>query len=141
MLNVLFETFSVALHFIYYVMIQKAIKRKLISVQSVSLGSFSKVKNFKQQVVLGFFYFFLLIKISKTLLRTDCTFMMTHAFRSDFFDVAARLRDDSQRRFLAQHSVATLLRHGFEQLQYCSNIATLCCAKNRLCKSSRVTSP
>ena len=88
-----------------------------------------------------FFLFFLLIKISKTLLRTDCTFMMTHAFRSDSFDVAARLRDDSQRRFLAQHSVATLLRHGFEQLQYCSNIATLCCAKNRLCKSSRVTSP
>ena len=48
---------------------------------------------------------------------------------------------DSQRRFLAQHSVATLLRHCFEYLQHCSNIATLCCAKNRRCESSRVTSP
>ena len=30
--------------------------------------------------------------ITKTLLCTDSTFMMTHAFRSDFFDVAARLK-------------------------------------------------
>ena len=50
-------------------------------------------------------------------------------------------RDDSQRRFLAQHSVATLLRHCFEWLQHCLNIAALCCAKNRRCESSRVTSP
>ena len=47
-------------------------------------------------------------------------------------------RDDSQRRFLAQHNVATLFR---EQLQHCSNIATLCSTKNRRCKSFRVTSP
>ena len=26
-------------------------------------------------------------------------------------------------------------------LQHCSNIAALCCAKNRRCESSRVTSP
>ena len=50
-------------------------------------------------------------------------------------------REDSQRRFLAQLSVATLLRHCFEWLQHCSNIAMLCCAKNRRCESSRVTSP
>ena len=50
-------------------------------------------------------------------------------------------RDDSQRRFLAQHSVATLLRHCFEWLRHCSNIATLCCAKNRRCESSRAKSP
>ena len=31
-------------------------------------------------------------------------------------------RDDSQRRFLAQHSVTTLLLSCFEWLQYCSNI-------------------
>ena len=49
-------------------------------------------------------------------------------------------RDDSQRRFLAQHSVATLLRHCFEWLQHWSSIATLYCAKNRRCESSRVTS-
>ena len=30
-------------------------------------------------------------------------------------------RYDSQQRFLAQHSVATLLRHGLEYLQHCSN--------------------
>ena len=50
-------------------------------------------------------------------------------------------RDVSQRRFLAQHSVATLLRHCFGWLQHCSSIAALCCAKNRGCESSRVTSP
>ena len=47
-------------------------------------------------------------------------------------------RDDSQRRFLASHSVATVLRHCFEWLQHCSKIATLCCAKNRCFKSSRL---
>ena len=50
-------------------------------------------------------------------------------------------RDDSQRRFLAQHSAAILLRHCFEWLQHCSNIATPCCTKNRRWESSRVTSP
>ena len=50
-------------------------------------------------------------------------------------------RDDSQRRFLAQHSVAALLRQWFERLQHSASVATLCCAKNRRCKSSRVTSP
>ena len=29
----------------------------------------------------------------------------------------------------------------FGQMKHCSNIATLCCAKNRRCESSRVTSP
>ena len=38
-----------------------------------------------------------------------------------------------------QYSVAKLLRHWFIWLQHCSNIAMLCCAKNRRCKSSRVT--
>ena len=47
-------------------------------------------------------------------------------------------REDSQQRVLAQHSVAKLL---LAQLYHCSNIATLCCAKNRRCESSRVTSP
>ena len=40
-------------------------------------------------------------------------------------------RDDSQQRFLAQHSITALLRHCFKWLQHCSNIATLCCAENR----------
>ena len=50
-------------------------------------------------------------------------------------------RDDSQRRFSAQHSVTTLLRHCFEWLQHCCSIATMSCAKNRCCESSGVTSP
>ena len=34
-----------------------------------------------------------------------------------------------------------LVKLCFEWFQHCSNIATLCCAKNRLCESSRVTLP
>ena len=45
-------------------------------------------------------------------------------------------RDDSQRRFLPQHSVAML-----EQSCIRNNVATVCCAKNRRCESSRVTLP
>ena len=50
-------------------------------------------------------------------------------------------RDDSQRRFLAQHSVAMLEQCCNHSKQCRNNVATLCCAKNRRCKSSRVTSP
>ena len=48
---------------------------------------------------------------------------------------------DSQRRFLVQITITILLRHCFEWLQHCSNIAALCCAQNRRCESSHVTSP
>ena len=50
-------------------------------------------------------------------------------------------RDDSQRRFLAQHSVAMLEQCCNYSKQCRNNVATLCCAKNRRCESSRVTSP
>ena len=50
-------------------------------------------------------------------------------------------RDDSQRRFLAQRSVAMLELCCNYSKQCRNNIATLCCAKNRRCESSRVTSP
>ena len=50
-------------------------------------------------------------------------------------------RGDSQRRLLAQHSVATLLQRCFKWLQHFSNTATQCCAKNLRCESSCVTSP
>ena len=49
-------------------------------------------------------------------------------------------RYDSQRGFLAQHSLAMLEQCNHSK-QYRNNIATLCCAKNRRCESSRVTSP
>ena len=75
-------------------------------------------------------------------LRTDIHFL--HQAFSPWRRVQLKgdvTRDDSQQQFLAQHSVATLLRCCFELLQHCSNIATLCCAKNRRCESSGVTSP
>ena len=50
-------------------------------------------------------------------------------------------RDDSQRRFLAQHSVAMLEQCCNYSKQCRNTVATLCCAKNRRCESSRVTSP
>ena len=50
-------------------------------------------------------------------------------------------RDDSQLRFLAQHSVAVLEQCCNYSKQCRNNVATLCCAKNRRCESSRVTSP
>ena len=51
-------------------------------------------------------------------------------------------RDDRQQRFLAHHSIATLLWHCFKWSQHWSNIATVCCTKNRCSESSRsVTSP
>ena len=56
------------------------------------------------------------------------------------FKVMLIIPDDLQGPYLAQHSVTTLLRHRFERLQHCSHIGTLCCAKNRRYKSSRVTS-
>ena len=40
-------------------------------------------------------------------------------------------RGDSQRRFLAQHSVA-MLEHYCNHSKQCNNVATLCCAKHHL---------
>ena len=50
-------------------------------------------------------------------------------------------RNDSQRRFLAQQSVEILEQYCNYSKQCRNNVATLCCAKNRHCESSRVTSP
>ena len=47
-------------------------------------------------------------------------------------------RNDSQRRFLAQHIVAMLEKCCNYSKQCCNNVATPCCAKNRRCESSRV---
>ena len=50
-------------------------------------------------------------------------------------------RGDSQRRFLAQHIFA-MLEQCYNYSKQCrNNVPTLCCAKNRRCESSRVTSP
>ena len=51
---------------------------------------------------------------------TNVTFLTEQLLKGD------ATRDDSKRRFLAQQSFATLLRHCFEQFQLCSNIVTLC---------------
>ena len=50
-------------------------------------------------------------------------------------------RDDSQRRFLAQHSVAMLEQCCNHSKQFRNNVSTLCYAKNRRCESFRVTLP
>ena len=50
-------------------------------------------------------------------------------------------RNDSQRRFLAQYNVAILEQRCNHSKQCHNNDATLCCAKNHRCESSRVTSP
>ena len=50
-------------------------------------------------------------------------------------------RNNSQRRFLAQHSVPMLEQCCNHSKQCRNNVATLCCAKNRRCESSCVTSP
>ena len=50
-------------------------------------------------------------------------------------------RDNSQRRFLAQQSVAMLKQRCNRSKQYRNNVTTLHCAENRRCELSRVTSP
>ena len=50
-------------------------------------------------------------------------------------------RDESQRKFWAQHIFAMLEQCCNYSEQCRNNVATLCCAKNRRCESSRVTSP
>ena len=50
-------------------------------------------------------------------------------------------REDSQRRFLAQHSDAVLEQCWKHSTQYRNNVVMLCCAKNRRCESSPVTTP
>ena len=50
-------------------------------------------------------------------------------------------RDSSQRRFLAQQSVAMLKQCCNRSKQYRNNVTTLHCATNRRCELSRVTSP
>ena len=50
-------------------------------------------------------------------------------------------RDDSQRRFLAQQSVAMLEQCCNRSKQCRNTVATLSCSKNRRCESFSVTSP
>ena len=50
-------------------------------------------------------------------------------------------RDDLQRRFTAQHSIAMLEQCCNHSKQCCNNTVMLCCAENRHRESSRVTSP
>ena len=50
-------------------------------------------------------------------------------------------QDDSQQRFLGQHSVATLEQCCNHSKQCRHNVAILCCDKSRRCESCLVTSP
>ena len=51
------------------------------------------------------------------------------------------LRNGLHRRFSAQYSVAMLEQRCNHSKQCRNNAVMLCCAKNRCCESSRVTSP
>ena len=50
-------------------------------------------------------------------------------------------RDDSRRRFLAQHSAAMLEKCCNHSKQCRNNVEMMCCIKNSRCKSACVTSP
>ena len=50
-------------------------------------------------------------------------------------------RDDTQRRFLVQRMVQMLEQYCSHLKQCNNNVVMLCCAKNRRCKSTCVTSP
>ena len=72
---------------------------------------------------------FLFLEISSRLLVDET---LLDIVNMSYGDVT---RDDSQRRSLAQHSVA-MLEQCCHHLKQCrSNVATLHCAKNRRCKS------
>ena len=76
--------------------------------------------------------------------RRTCKFVFFLLIRSVDFDavlIAVAHEDDLQRRFLGQHSVAMLVQCFNNSKQHRNNVATLCCAKNRRCESSRLTSP
>ena len=75
--------------------------------------------------------------------RRTCKFVFFLLIRSVDFDavlIAVAHEDDLQRRFLGQHSVAMLVQCCNDS-KHRNNVATLCCAKNRRCESSRLTSP
>ena len=50
-------------------------------------------------------------------------------------------RDDWQRQFRVQHTLAMLEQRCNHSKQCRNNVVMLSCAKNRCCESSRVTSP
>ena len=72
----------------------------------------------------------------RSILKLHCASLPKMSFYAEG-DVTRR--DDSQRRFQAQHGVAMLEQCCCHSKQCCTNVATLCCAKNCRCKSSSVT--
>ena len=80
--------------------------------------------------------------------------LAAHFFCTFLCRCFARLQRETSRNFLrwcytrrfattifSATKRCNIVRHCLEQLQHCSNIATLSCAKNRRCESYRVTSP
>ena len=92
--------------------------------------------NMKSLIVNSLFLKRHLIGSYLTVLSTpSCAHSCSLLFKGDV------TRDDSQQRFLEQHSVAMLEQCCNHSKQCRNNVATLCCARNRRCESSRVTSP
>ena len=85
--------------------------------------------------------------VQKNVLHVQiCIFLLIRSVDFDAVLIAVALkgdvtRDDLQRRFLAQHSVAMLVQCCNNLKQHRNNVATLCCAKNLRCESPRLTSP
>ena len=107
---------------------RRKLVNQLLIVASISV-SLAARKDISQATYAMFFFFN----------TTRVVSYFTRTFKNNLKVTVTR--DDSQRWFSAPPSVATMVRHCFERLQHCSNIATLCCAKNSRCESSRVTSP
>ena len=64
--------------------------------------------------------------------------------RNDNFlrDTTLQYWNIRQQQFFAQHNLTAILEQCCNHSkQCCNNVATLCCAKNRPCESSRLTSP
>ena len=75
---------------------------------------------------------------SYLLVLRGCNKLSVKAMLFVFVMLHGTIRNDDV--LIARHSTTTLMRLCFEWLQQCCRIATLCCAKNRCCESSRLTS-
>ena len=142
---------------LFRLLIQKSIHKMNNTILIFSLESIIKCwfvncfwKNYtfhKSTLEFWFFFFFSKSRVrasSEVQTQTNCymyAILPPVISASDLTSKGDVTRVDSQRRFLVQRSVAMLEQCCKHSKQCWNNVATLCCAKNRRCESSRVTSP
>ena len=78
---------------------------------------------------------------SRLRISRQATLTLITARVNDGVSQSDATRDDSQRRFLAQHSAEMLGKCCNHSKQCRNNVEIMCCVKNSRCKSSCVTSP